>query len=222
MIRLLFLIPAIVMMMNNLCLAADRPAQDASASTPIVALIEMAEKGNKNAQYDVGVIYLYGRGVPKDENKAFEWFNKAAASGYSVAEYAVGRMYYYGQGIAQSGKLAQEWFQKAAEKGNADAQYALGVMYQFGKDVEKNLETAAKWYRSAAESGLAAAQYALGAMYSLGQGVEKDLSKGIEWLKKSSAQKYQPAVGTLLIIESNDPNLEIKIRDDQIKLSDSL
>jgi TPR repeat protein len=31
-----------------------------------------ASKNNANAQYDLGILYFYGRGVHKDYNKAFE------------------------------------------------------------------------------------------------------------------------------------------------------
>ena len=95
-------------------------------------------------------------------------------------------------------------------------------MSQFGKYVAKDLDEAVRWYSAASNSGLTAAQYALGAMYSLGEGVEKDLVKGIEWLKKANAQNYEPAGQTLLIIESGTPDVEIKIKEVQSKLPDSL
>jgi hypothetical protein len=185
-------------------------------------LLELAEKGDPEAQYNIGVIYFFGKEVPQNQANAFTWFKKAAEQGYNAAQYALGRMYYYGQGVQKDGDQAAAWFRKAAEKGYADAQFALGVMCQFGKYVGKDLDAAVKWYRSASDSGLAAAQYALGTMYSLGEGVEKDLVKGIEWLKKSSAQNYGPAGQTLLIIESKSPDVEIKIREVQGKLPDSL
>ncbi len=32
-------------------------------------------------QYDVALCYSQGNGVEKDEEKAFEWFNRAAGAG---------------------------------------------------------------------------------------------------------------------------------------------
>jgi len=38
----------------------------------------LAEQGNVEAQYNLGVIYAEGRGVAKDETEAVSWFRKAA------------------------------------------------------------------------------------------------------------------------------------------------
>ncbi|MEP6880280.1 MAG: caspase family protein, partial [Nitrosospira sp.] len=40
-----------------------------------------AEQGNADAQYNLGVIYRNGKGVPQDDAKAVEWYRKAAAQG---------------------------------------------------------------------------------------------------------------------------------------------
>jgi TPR repeat protein len=36
-----------------------------------------ANKGNKEAQYNLGIMYLKGEGINKDEIKAKEWFKKS-------------------------------------------------------------------------------------------------------------------------------------------------
>ncbi len=49
--------------------------------------LPLAEKGNAEAQYDIGVMYYEGRGVPRDYVYvfAYRWFNRAAAQGNSKA-----------------------------------------------------------------------------------------------------------------------------------------
>ena len=47
----------------------------------------LAEAGNADAQYKLGVLYIQGRGVEKDYAKAREWFEKAAAQGDVRARY---------------------------------------------------------------------------------------------------------------------------------------
>ena len=42
-----------------------------------------AEKGNAPAQYNLGVMYGNGRGVPKDEAEAYKWWLLAGAAGRS-------------------------------------------------------------------------------------------------------------------------------------------
>ncbi len=40
-----------------------------------------AEQGNANAQYNLGVMYQQGWGVPRDYKKAVKWFRLAAEQG---------------------------------------------------------------------------------------------------------------------------------------------
>jgi TPR repeat protein len=53
------------------------------------------------AQYNRGVDYWYGRGVPQDYTETANWFRKAADRGYAEAQYRLGQMLAIGQGIPQ-------------------------------------------------------------------------------------------------------------------------
>jgi TPR repeat protein len=44
-----------------------------------------AERGNKDAQYAIGYMYFYGRGVQKNKVAAKKWIGKAAAQGQQQA-----------------------------------------------------------------------------------------------------------------------------------------
>lgn len=48
-----------------------------------------AEKGQPDAQYAVGYMYYYGRGVVEDRKKAWFWINLAAKAGQVEAQAAV-------------------------------------------------------------------------------------------------------------------------------------
>ncbi|HMC31353.1 MAG TPA: tetratricopeptide repeat protein, partial [Candidatus Angelobacter sp.] len=48
-------------------------------------LTEAASEGYAPAQYEIGRIYLYGRGIPADYAKALRWERKAAEQGDSRA-----------------------------------------------------------------------------------------------------------------------------------------
>ncbi len=58
-------------------------AVDYSAS-----LEQKARSGDHQAQMDLAIVYEQGRGVPKDERKAMEWFQKARQGGYPDQELA--------------------------------------------------------------------------------------------------------------------------------------
>ena len=78
------------------------------------------------AQYNLGLMYDNGQGVPQDYKQAVKWYTKAAEQGDANAQYSLGYMYANGQGVPQDYKQAVMWFTKAAEQGDADAQYNLG------------------------------------------------------------------------------------------------
>jgi TPR repeat protein len=46
----------------------------------------LAEQGNALAQFNLGLMYFYGQGVPKDFVSAHMWVNIAAANGHTVTE----------------------------------------------------------------------------------------------------------------------------------------
>ena len=45
-----------------------------------------AEQGLADAQFNLGLMYETGRGVPKDYVQAYAWFNIAAAQGSKTAK----------------------------------------------------------------------------------------------------------------------------------------
>jgi len=45
--------------------------------------LEQAQEGKIQAMYDVGNLYLRGRGVNRNAAKAAEWLQKAASSGHA-------------------------------------------------------------------------------------------------------------------------------------------
>ena len=51
-----------------------------------------AENGEDDAQFFLGMMYHHGHGVPQDDAKALEWFQKAADQGYVVAHFTLGQM----------------------------------------------------------------------------------------------------------------------------------
>jgi hypothetical protein len=52
---------------------------------------ESAGDGNLNAQNNIGMLYLHGKGIPKDHAKARQWFKEAADRGFPEAQYNLGK-----------------------------------------------------------------------------------------------------------------------------------
>ncbi len=131
----------------------------------------VAEKGDPDAQYNVGAMYSHGEGVKQDYEQAVAWYRKAAAQGYAKAQFNLGVMYEDGHGVNKDPAQASTWYRKAAEHGHVGAQYNLGNMYYQGQGIAKDFAQAAAWWRKSADQGDAESQYNLGVMYSHGEGV---------------------------------------------------
>lgn len=46
----------------------------------------LAAEGHAASQYNLGLMYLHGLGVPANPVRAREWISKAAAQGYALAQ----------------------------------------------------------------------------------------------------------------------------------------
>lgn len=104
-----------------------------------------ADRGNVAAQSMIGSLYAHGRGVPKDDFKAFHWFKRAADQGDPSAQYAVSKLYEAGRGVEQDIQAAVHWLTKAAESGLSVAQLSLAHHYREGVGVPQDREQASYW-----------------------------------------------------------------------------
>jgi TPR repeat protein len=163
----------------------------------------IAEQGDANAQYNLGLLYARGQGVEKNPQEAARWYEKAAEQGVPAAQYNLGVMYANGQGVQASPEQAAKWFLKAAEQGVTDAATGLGNVYQEGEGAFRNYSEAEKWYRKAADEGVASAAHQLGVMYDLGQGVERNYPEAMKWYQKAADAGYASAMANLGILYYN-------------------
>lgn len=139
-------------------------------------------------QFNQGIRFARGEGVPKDEVEASIWFRKAAEQGFAEAQYNLALCYANGLGMKQNQALAADWFLKAAIQGHANAQYELGFCYLCGEGVEESVDDGIIWCRNAADQGQPEAQYLLGVLYQNGDGVDKSFNKAVEWYTKAAEQ----------------------------------
>ena len=137
-----------------LALGLLQPGSYTHAAQDLTAIQRMAEHGDAQAQFNLGVMYdNNGEGVAQDLKQAVAWYRKAAEQGNAVAQLNLGTMYAKGEGVAQDAKQAVAWYRKAAEQGNAVAQFNLGVMYANGEGVAQDYKQAYIWASVAAANG---------------------------------------------------------------------
>src|SRR3712207_2540369 len=92
------------------------------------ALIEWlpyAARGDADALFNIGQLYKLGRGVPKDDAMAIDYYRKDAAKGHIPAASNLGTLLYRSGDKA----AAVRFWQQAAAKGDARAQHMLGVLH---------------------------------------------------------------------------------------------
>ena len=83
--------------------------------------LPLAELGDIEAQFNLGVMYDEGAGVDKDLAVAADWYLKAADQGFVDAQSNLGMMYLHGHGVPCDYKKASTWFRKAASQGDQEA-----------------------------------------------------------------------------------------------------
>lgn len=76
-----------------------------------------ANLGDPAAKSNVGLCYIEGDGVEKDEKEAIRWFVDAANNGDVLGQYCLGCCFLYGTGIEKDLQAALVWLKKAADKG---------------------------------------------------------------------------------------------------------
>jgi uncharacterized protein len=81
-------IAAIILVLRFATPVAAGPLEDADAAikrrdyaTAVRLIRPLAEQGNANAQYKLGVFYDNGLGVPQDKVSAYMWLNLSASQG---------------------------------------------------------------------------------------------------------------------------------------------
>lgn len=156
-----------------------------------------AEKGDAQAQFDLGSLYAAGTGVTRDERKAVKWHRKAAEQGLPRAQFALAREYFDGDGIKPDKTEAFRWFRRAADKGMAEAQFELGRCYANGYGVGDDVVEAVRWYRKAAAQNLPEAAGEIGNCYLEGLGVTTDTVEGVKWIRQAADLGYAPAQNRL-------------------------
>lgn len=164
---------------------------------------KVADRGDAEAQFKLGLMYQEGQIVPKSDVEAMKWYRRAAEQGHARAQYNLGIIYDEGESVPQNDIEAVKWYKKAAEQGHVDAQFNLGLIYNKGQCVSQNYAEAMKWYRKAAEQGDAEAQLSVGCMYSKGEGIEQNSIEAKKWIRRSAEQGNVDAQEILERLDKN-------------------
>lgn len=89
------------------------PGNESDDSLP--SLRVRAYKGDPEAQYQMGMLYLKGVDTDANPKYAVEWFRMAATQGHLAAQLALADCYTYGWGVEVDESKAEYWRNKSIE-----------------------------------------------------------------------------------------------------------
>ncbi len=101
--------------------AADQPPR----AKPLAELQMLADRGDADAQWQMGVRYHNGEDVPQNDAQAIQWFLRAAQQGHVPAQATLGAYYWAGRGVPEDLSQAYFWSAIALAQGDENSKYRL-------------------------------------------------------------------------------------------------
>ncbi len=195
-------------------------------ASEISNLINKAEQGDMEAQFELATAYANGERVKQSDEKAAYWYEKSANQGYGIAQLMLASIYNSGTGVKKDPHKALEWIMKyqqpnpnvekvtetdefsdfliKANQGDSDSQMLVALTYYVGKDFGYNVEIdwskSFYWFKKAAEQGDQIAQNQVAKMYLKGYGTKQNKQKAIYWYEQAAKQGSKKAQEQLKLL----------------------
>ena len=113
---------------------------------------ELAESGDRDAQFNVGILHAHGTGFETDRAAAFHWLKRAAKQGDIVAAYNLGVLFADDATGSPDYESAARWYEVATSAGHFSAMEGLAILLANGRGVERDLSRAARLTSEASET----------------------------------------------------------------------
>jgi uncharacterized protein len=168
--------------------------------------LPVAERGDANAEFNVGLLYATGKGAKQDFRQAAAWYRKAAEQGVGAAQYNLGVMYANGDGVPRDVHEAVKWLQKATDAGIPMGREELANLY--GSKGIENYGKSFEAQNKSAEKGSPTAQFDVALLYDLGRGVPRNYEEAMKWYRKAADQGYPPAMTNIGILYYNQEGVK--------------
>jgi hypothetical protein len=103
----------------------QRPAAQRPRPKSLADLRKLADQGDADAQWQMGVRFHNGDGVAHDDAQAMQWFRRAAEQGHVTAQATLGAYYWAGRGVSQDLSQAYFWSALALAQGDENSKSRL-------------------------------------------------------------------------------------------------
>lgn len=207
-----YIVLSLALLMSTAIFGRTR-AEIINSRTYSPELLELANKGDVEAQNTLGNVFKYGMGVEQNLEYAVFWYEKAAALGSPGAMYNLGNMYLGALGVEKDVAKAVELYEQAASKDQQAALLMLAKLHLEGLGVEKNFEKSFEYAMRAANAPISLvteseqggkvhqktgeAEFLLAAMYADGVGTTVDKELSLKYLKQAAVHDFIPACNHL-------------------------
>ncbi|MDB5378625.1 MAG: Sel1 protein [Rubritepida sp.] len=146
-----------------------------------------ARYGIVEAQAAYAQLLLHGRGVKRDPEGAYRWFEVAAGAGSLDATNMLGRCHELGWGVPADAAQAAEHYRDAARRGLDWGQYNYANLLARGSGVAQDRDEALAWYRRAAGQGHVKSMNLVGRFVEEGWGgVAADPGAAEGWYRRAA------------------------------------
>jgi len=163
----------------------------------------LADAGDVNAQFAIGLMLYAGLGVSADPNEGLRLIKLAAEAGVADAQAALATVLLDGKTAAVDFGAAKAWAEKAIAQNAWSGHYVLSAIYMNGLGVSQDSQTGLDHLRQAA-AGNVHARYELGKALLMGRGTSRDEATGTTLLKQVAAADAQFADNVALVLAKTD------------------
>jgi TPR repeat protein len=127
------------------------------------------QRGHADSCVILGVMFLRGQGVPADETRAANLFERACKADSMAGCNNLGVAFSEGQGRGRDYARAGELFRQACYGGTMHGCVNLGELYETGRGVTKDYQAAAARYEQACHGGVLVGCATLGLLWESGR-----------------------------------------------------
>ncbi|HEY8444722.1 MAG TPA: hypothetical protein VIK94_01185 [Bacilli bacterium] len=152
-----------------------------------ISLIEHAGTIYPYAYTFLGLAYLNGEVVQKNEKKGLTYLRKGQHAGDSEASLQLSNIYLHSKLLPQNKDKALKLLEEAIKKGHPEAMMNLGILYLGSTLVPINYQKAFQLFQEADRLNNFNATAFLGLMYEKGYFVQKDLAKALRLYLKGTS-----------------------------------
>lgn len=161
----------------------------------LLSLMQLADAGDAEAQYQCGRCYAQGLGVSVNYRRAGHYWLEASKQNHPSAQMYLGTLFEKGLGVAQDSEKAGQCYQKAANQDLAEAKVRLAMLHMQGQGVAKDHKKAILLFIQAANQGNPIAQYNLGIAYDKGLGgLTQNSEQALFWYQQAANQHHAQAL----------------------------